>query len=97
MEIPIYVKTDANEIARSLAKLHGLLKEIESETAFLSTKEPTLYAVLAPEEDCISVGKIKVLGVSDLSEDQKVRIKETIASVLEESIKEEKKNGRNQR
>lgn len=82
MEIPIYVKTDANEIARSLAKLHGLLKEIESETAFLSTKEPTLYAVLAPEEDCISVGKIKVLGVSDLSNDQKDKIVKAIAAIV---------------
>ena len=85
MTVPIYVKPETNELDDSLNKIKGLVKQIEAEAAFISLKEPTLYAVLAPDNDCIRVGEIEVYGVSGLSEGQKQRIYDNIREIVGEN------------
>ena len=80
MRTPIYVECENDALDERMERIKNLLREVERETAFLSTKGPMLYAVPAPGCDCISIGNITVYGVSDLNESE---IKKMVA-LLEE-------------
>lgn len=68
---PIYVKPENKELSDSLDKIKTLVYEIEKETAFLSTTQPTLIAVPAPCNDIVCVGDVYVCGMSNLSPDRR--------------------------
>lgn len=79
---PIYVEVKNERLEKTLDRVKELIKEIEEETGWLRTKEPTLCAVPAPEDDCISVGNIIVYGVSSLSEEAREQIRRLLADVV---------------
>lgn len=79
---PIYVEVKNERLENTLEKVKGLIKEIEEETRWLGTKEPTLCAVPAPKDDCISVGNIIVYGVSSLSEEAREQIRLLLTDVV---------------
>lgn len=79
---PIYVQQENNDLSKRLDRVKALLKEIETETAFFSTKAPILYAVPAPSEDCIQIGGIIVCGASSLTEEQRQTLNALLLSFI---------------
>lgn len=77
---PLYAKPETNDLATRIDRIKELLREIEVETAFFSTRAPILYAVPAPSEDCIQIGNVIVCGVSSLTDGQKSAIEDLISS-----------------
>lgn len=73
---PIYVEVKNERLEKTLEKVKDLVEQIERETTWLKTKEPTLCAVPAPDNDCMSVGEIVIYGISSLNEERKNKLKE---------------------
>lgn len=78
---PIYVEVKNERLEKTLATVKDLVEQIEKETTWLKTKEPTLCAVPAPDHDCMSVGEIIVYGVSSLSEERKNKLKDFLLNL----------------
>lgn len=78
---PIYVEVKNERLEKTLETVKDLIEQIERETTWLKTKEPTLCAVPAPDDDCMSVGEIIICGVSSLSEERKNKLREFILSL----------------
>lgn len=74
MNLPIYVEPRNEELAEKMEKIKSLLRAVERETAFISHTGPMLYAVPAPDDDCISIGNITAIGLSRLSEFERSRL-----------------------
>ena len=73
---PIYVKADNTKLEEVMAQIEEKLKEISTLTSFLPYKNmPQLYAVPAPDNDCIRCGGLVVYGVSALSDAQKYALR----------------------
>lgn len=79
---PIYVEVKNERLEKTLNRVKDLIKEIEKETGWIITKEPTLCAVPAPDNDCMSVGSIIVYGVSSLSEEAREQIRGVLADIV---------------
>lgn len=77
---PIYVKPDNKELSDSLDKVKKLIYQIERETAFLGTKQPTLIAVPAPCDDIVCVGSVYVCGLTTLDPDRRKALLATLQS-----------------
>lgn len=78
--VPIYAKTESTEVCREVKEIQALLREAERKMAFLSTKGPMLYAVPAPDNDLISIGRLTVCGVSALNEAERAKLTELLKS-----------------
>ena len=68
---PIYVKADNTKLEDTTEKIKALLKELDEVTRWLPLEAPQLYAVPAPDGDCLSCGGLVVYGVSALDEAKK--------------------------
>ena len=79
---PIYAEIENKELSESLDRVDKLIREIERETAFLSTKRPMLYAAPAPSEDCVQIGGVVVYGVTALTELQRAELVQLLESFV---------------
>ncbi|MBQ8357120.1 MAG: hypothetical protein IJX39_04860 [Clostridia bacterium] len=77
---PIYAQIKNENLSERLDKIKALLREIESQTAFLSTMPPMLVAAPAPDNDYICVGNVIVCGTSTLSSAQRQELIDLLAS-----------------
>lgn len=78
---PIYALAEMEELSVKMQMIRELLNKLERETAFLRTKEPMLYAVPAPDDDCISIGGVVVCGISSLEDEKKEKLVEFLSSL----------------
>ena len=77
---PIYAKIQNKDLSERLDKIKALLREIESQSAFISTMPPTLVAAPAPDTDYICVGNVIVCGTSTLSDMQRQKLVDLLSS-----------------
>lgn len=69
---PIYVEADNSGLEDVMKQIEEKLKELSHLTSFLPYKAmPQLYAVPAPDNDCIRCGGLVVYGVSALDDAEK--------------------------
>ena len=80
MITPIYVECENSQIDKEVKEIGELLREVERRTAFLKQKGPMLYAVPAPDNDCLRIGNIAVYGISSLREEELGALREMLES-----------------